>query len=393
MKYFFIPGRSRALSKLELIKVLEVFEVDKYNLAEYTEFFTLDTKSDQLVIEKVFNRLGGCISYGLLYEDIDNVLTEVTTKDKKKITFGVSIYTDSPRNYTSRSIKDVLEDMKKYFKELKISSRYLIPQGLRLDSGQILRSKMLFEGFELVILEDKKSKVGKQYGKTLGVQDIDLYSMIEYDKPYTNKEMGVLPAKLAKILINLAQVKEGTIWDPFCGSGTILLMSLLSGLDALGSDIDPEAVKGSKENIEWLSQKGVIGDVRYEVTELDVLNPDWRKKMLLKKTSIEAIVCEPFMGPPQFKLLSAGKANTFLHDVETLYKGLFDIIDETKKKASTVVLVVPSYKTYNGWITVSLNSIVGKRWEIEKIAGEDLQWSRSNSIIKRNIFILKRKNI
>ena len=48
--------------------------------------------------------------------------------------------------------------------------------------------------------------------------------------------------QLAKSFINYAGIKKGeTILDPFCGSGTTLVESLLFGVNAIGIDINPIA--------------------------------------------------------------------------------------------------------------------------------------------------------
>jgi formyltetrahydrofolate synthetase len=90
--------------------------------------------------------------------------------------------------------------------------------------------------------------------------------------------------------------------------------------------------------------------------------------------------------------MATAKANTLLEEVSSLYEGLFKILDNIKKYQMRMVIVVPSFKTDSGWATMSINSIVGKKWEIEnRKYGEDLHWERPNSIIRRNIFILSRK--
>lgn len=55
---------------------------------------------------------------------------------------------------------------------------------------------------------------------------------------------GKFYPQLAKSLLNLSELSEGaTILDPFCGSGTVLLESMLNGFDAFGLDLNPLALK------------------------------------------------------------------------------------------------------------------------------------------------------
>lgn len=387
MKYFFITGRNYELSKAELTCVIPLY-LDSYNFTFKDTYILVETKSSPDVLKRVFNRLGGFKSFGVLYDEVDLIINELV--DTSKITFGVSVITDTSKKYTKLKIKEILEGIKSIIKEKGISVRYVMPNGLALDSAQVLHNHLLDRGFELVIF-DYEGRVS--YGKTLGIQDIETFSSIEFEKPYTNKEMGVLPAKLATIMINLLGLKSGaTIWDPFCGSGTIPLISLINGYNVLGSDIDQNSVEGTKLNIEWLAKRNKINNVGVNIFHFDVLNQDGRTVSDLRKTSIDGLVCEPYMGPPQFKVLSEVKANKLLSEVEKLYSNLFILLENIKLTDFKAVVVVPSYKTFGGWLTLSLNSIISKKWKVDKnIVERDLHWKRSNSIIKRNIFVLSKK--
>ncbi|MFH1786085.1 MAG: DNA methyltransferase [archaeon] len=81
----------------------------------------------------------------------------------------------------------------------------------------------------------------------------------EYSKPIS------IHPKFARCLVNLARVRTGQrILDPFCGTGGILIEASMMGLKAVGYDIDPEMVEGTKTNLRGLGLKGVVlrGDAR-----------------------------------------------------------------------------------------------------------------------------------
>ncbi|MFB6294876.1 MAG: TRM11 family methyltransferase [Candidatus Nanohaloarchaea archaeon] len=66
--------------------------------------------------------------------------------------------------------------------------------------------------------------------------------------------------RLARALVNLSEVERGgTVLDPFCGTGGILLEAGLIGCDVYGSDIQAEMVEGAAENLETY---GVDADIR-----------------------------------------------------------------------------------------------------------------------------------
>src|SRR3989344_7958542 len=84
----------------------------------------------------------------------------------------------------------------------------------------------------------------ERLAKTCAVQEFEEYSQRDYGRPGRGLVFGSMPPKLAKIMINLAQLPaSATILDPFCGSGTILQEALLLGYqNVIGSDVSTKAV-------------------------------------------------------------------------------------------------------------------------------------------------------
>lgn len=58
-----------------------------------------------------------------------------------------------------------------------------------------------------------------------------------------------LPPELARCMVNLTGVRHGTLTDPFCGTGGILIEAGLMGIRARGLDIDKAAVEGCSINL------------------------------------------------------------------------------------------------------------------------------------------------
>ncbi len=75
----------------------------------------------------------------------------------------------------------------------------------------------------------------------LGYQPIWLYELIDFGKPGRSMQMGMMPAKLTHLLLNIAlslsETQNPVIYDPFVGSGTTGFLANYFGLDFLGSDI------------------------------------------------------------------------------------------------------------------------------------------------------------
>lgn len=392
-QYFFEAGSFQDLSFAELVCVFNTYGVSKDSIHRFSDkiFVLRNNDVTEEVVKKVANRLGGLVRYGYVVDQMDTFLSDQIAKGNK-VTFGVSIIgqTYKQDNIFLRKLSGEIKDE---LKRNEISSRYVRPlRGeVELNAAQVLNNDIFEKGFELCIIRSEKEEI---YGCTMGVQDVNGFAARDFDKPFTDVKMGTLPPKLARIMINLTGLKQGIVWDPFCGSGTILMESAVLDLDILGSDIDPMALEYSEKNIEWLSEKGMMANIKYDIFPLDVKNPDGKTVSKLKKTEISAVVCEPFMGPPQRRIVFANRADIFLKRVAELYSWLFDILERVTHEGFVAVIIIPSYKTERGWKTIGVRDIVEKRWEVlnsQFSGGRDLKWSRKNSIITRNIFILRRK--
>lgn len=392
-QYFFQAGTFPDLSYTELVALFKMFNLNRDTIHIFSDDIFIIKSNDisEDILLKIFNRSGGFVRFGYIVENLENFLDEYI-KAKEKVTFGLSILGENKRE-DIRYIKKLANEIKRGLKEYDISSRFLIPKGkdTQLNAAQIVNNEVLEKGFELSIIRNENEEI---YAKTISIQDIEGYIERDMHRPFSDIDMGVLPPKLARMMINYTSLKEGIVWDPFCGSGTVLMESAVLGYNFLGSDIDNEALKHSEENILWLNEKGYMGNVVYDIFNFDVKNPDNRILKKLRNTNISAIVCEPYMGPPQKKIITERHAQILLKDVKKLYLDLFELLDEKIGiRGINMVLVIPSYKTDKGWKTFGIRDIASKRWELlnsEYSANRDLKWSRKNSIITRNIFILHR---
>ncbi|MHC1716709.1 MAG: TRM11 family methyltransferase [Candidatus Dojkabacteria bacterium] len=389
-QYFFEAGSFPDLSYTELVSVFEAYELKKDIIHRFSDSLflvkSLDVKEETL--DKVFKRLGGFVRYGAIIDDLDEFLNAFSTHEGK-ITFGITVLGE----YSDVFSKKLGNNIKKGLRECGISSRFVSPlRGEKaLNAAQIIHNNILAKGFELCLLNNGKEDI---YGSTLGVQNIEEFVRRDLDKPYANIEMGVLPPKLARMMVNFTGRRDGVIWDPFCGSGTIPMEAAVLGFNFFASDIDSNAVHDTEENVRWMDREEIIQDIFYEAFTLDVKQPDHEVVKKLKNSDISAIVCEPYMGVAQKRELSEQSADILLKEVESLYKALFDLIDnKIEKRGLKVVLIIPSYKTKNGWRTFGIRDFITNRWELLNTyysGGRDLKWSRKNSIITRNIFILNR---
>lgn len=64
--------------------------------------------------------------------------------------------------------------------------------------------------------------------------------------------------------------KQGTVLDPFCGSGTVLLEAILSGRNAYGADANPLARKISRVKTTIINDKylyRILNELRFEISK------------------------------------------------------------------------------------------------------------------------------
>lgn len=90
-----------------------------------------------------------------------------------------------------------------------------------------------------------------------------------------------LHPKYARALINLTGVKRGgTVLDPFCGTGGIMIEAAEMGMKAIASDFDEEMIMGCMENMDFYGLKLTdfetmdIGEIPERFGEVDAVATD-----------------------------------------------------------------------------------------------------------------------
>ncbi len=94
---------------------------------------------------------------------------------------------------------------------------------------------------------------------------------------------GIMKPQISRLMINLARAKrnpEFLLFDPFCGTGGILIEGEVIGCNTLGSDIDKAMVFGCKKNLEHL---GLVSRL---------IKADARK-LPIKGEKIDAVATDP----------------------------------------------------------------------------------------------------
>ncbi len=230
---------------------------------------------------------------------VPNLLVEQVRNVKGKVTFSVRTF-----GIDRAVVHRLYRDCKHRLKDNGMPSRYIgnerqPPVSAQLRDTGIVDGK---HGCEMVILADDEEEF-LWIGKTVAAQDPDSYTKRDMHKPVRDTRAGLLPPKLAQILLNLGRWiahemnpklgKTLTVFDPFCGTGVIPMETLLRGWHVLASDMSLKAVNGCEKNLEWLRKEF---DILKRDTTSDVWKQDATKPFELKDKP-DVIVTETMLGP------------------------------------------------------------------------------------------------
>lgn len=338
-KYIFLLGKDPQLSLAELYAVYP-----KAHFLEKNSHFAL-LEMNQVLAQGDLDQLGGVVKLAEVVEQVDrkqvvHILFDQLLSSRKinkesgsvgKIHYGLSVY-----GWSERNLRSLLLELKKKMKVAGYNSRFANQDFKNLSVAQY--KGLCKKGSEWILAKGK----GVFYvTKTIAVQDIDAYSFRDYHKPFRTMLVGMLPPKLAQILINLTQVQPNQrVWDPFCGGGVLLMEGLLKDLIMWGSDINRETLKGAQQNLAWLQTKRGI-DARIRLFYHDAATP-------LVGRLPDAVACEGYLGPPQrgyFRNLV--RQQKMLRELESLYIRFFDALKSVDLKGP-VVIAFPFYRSKQG---------------------------------------------
>ena len=363
MEYFFVLGNNPTLS------IAEISALQSGGYALAADNVLILTTEQKINCVQTINRLGGTIKIGLISAKLDNAnFTKIYSNilplfnkinSSGKFNFGISDYNIKKLNKQKLGL-----ELKKYLKNKGISSRWVTSREPTLSSVVVEQNKLINKGLELVLV-GRGQKI--LIGQTLAVQPFKQLSFRDYGRPSRDDLSGMLPPKLAQIMINLAippllapsiagtkgpachcEARAGrvggilgsnnsiTILDPFCGSGTILTEAMLMGYkNLIGSDISPKAINDTKTNIAWINN-----NFQLKITNYELFNKDTKQlSRFIKPNSIDAIITEPYLGPQRGKV----KINEVVRELNNLYSQSLAEFAKVLKPNGQVVMVWPVF--------------------------------------------------
>lgn len=407
MQYAFILGKNPTLSIAEIISVLRrerfVFVISSISINALV--IKIDKELEN--VQDFLNDLGGTIKIAQIFSeskesDVSAPILEFITSNVKasKFVYGLSFY--------GLKNKNLGFEIKRYLKTKGINTRLVLGKDAALSAPEIQHNGIIEKGADFVIIKN-----GNDFfvGRTLAIQDYESYSHRDFDRPRRNAKSGMLPPKVAQIMINLVPTYNlqfnnlPLIYDPFCGNGTILQEALIMGLDVIGSDLSADRIYDTKINLEWLAKEYDeeinIDNILFQADALKLTKEDLPIKP-------DAIVSEVYLGPPMAGHESENKINSLIQDLSKDYISFLQNTYYLLPTTQFLVLALPFYISKNN--TYFLNIIDEAKnlgyntlCPIEDLDNDSnilkeynekrntILYSREGQIVGREIIILERK--
>ncbi len=304
--------------------------------------------------------------------------------------------------------------LKKIIRKTGRSVRLVPNKSTQLNAAQVLHNQLTGPiGWELVFIRDSGKKAEQTIiAQTVKVQDIEAYSGRDRRRPKRDSKVGMLPPKLAQIIVNLAVGRlqedklvsicqtplgeptprprlEGTILDPFCGTGVVLQEACLMGYEGYGSDQDPRMVDYSESNLAWLAKSHRLPAVCCRVETADATNHIWKKPF--DYVASESYLGRPFTSDPSPEVL----AQT-VSDCNLIISKFLRNLHRQLKPGTRLCLAIPAWQVKpNNFKQLPLIDQIGdlgyNRVSFEHAGDEALIYYRQDQIVARQLIVIARK--
>jgi len=311
-------------------------------------------------------------------------------KKDGKITLGISAYGFKEG---TRDIQKTGLVLKSKLKPTGTSLRLIPNQETALSTATSHHNKLGLSDnkVELIVV---RGQSGIVVAESTGAQNITALAARDQGRPKRDAFVGMLPPKLAQIMINLAgpltantelEFTQPRILDPFCGTGVILQEAGLMRYAVYGTDLAEKMIRYTRDNLNWIQDKEKL-EINWFLHEGDAMNAKW-------EAPIDAVVAEgylgqPFSAPPSNSKLVEVRGNTN-HILSEFLKNLATQI----QPGTPVVLGVPAWKDIEGNFThlplISKVEDLGYSYvEMRNVRPDQMLYFRPDQVVAREILVL-----
>jgi tRNA G10 N-methylase Trm11 len=351
-------------------------------------------------IHIAFSRLGGSIKLCKVLAEIDShewptiqknleriIATLIEKMPKSKISLGISAYDLNvrPQQLTVTGLV-----IKKLFREQNRSLRIVPNQNSALNSAQVIHNQLTeTSGCEIICVRvDNKTIVAQ----TINEQDIKSYTTRDRNRPKRDARVGMLPPKLAQIIINLALGNSSghkiTILDPFCGTGVILQEGIRLGYPVYGTDISERMVSFSFENLVWFTKLSDQSTSNFQVDVADATTFTW-------KQPIGCVASELYLGQPFNSVPPNNKLEQVRKTCNTISENFLINLGKQIKSGVRICIALPAWQIAPDEfvhlpLIDHLSDLGYNRVRFEHVRNDCLLYYREDQVVARELLVITR---
>ncbi len=347
-----------------------------------------------------FARLGGAIRHCKVlttlptteWKEIERYLTKTTPEHAAyingKLTLGISVY---GLGVSGKHIERTCLTLKKLIRAEGIPVRIVMGKSHELSTPQVIHNNLTSDnGWELVLYRNGHETILAQ---TVHIQDIESYSARDQARPRRDARVGMLPPKLAQMIINLAVGKLETqnselrtILDPFCGTGVILQEASLMGYQVYGSDLEPRMIEYSTENLRWLDGTfGITTDSTLEVG--DAIKHGWQHA-----DYIHTVACEGYLGTAFSQVPADKYLRESIETCDRIMTGTLQNLHRQLKNGTRLCIGMPAWfisgRAKHLPCLQNLSQLGYTRVAFSHVRTHDLIYHREDQIVGRELVVL-----
>jgi putative RNA methyltransferase MTH_724 len=394
MKYVAIAGRQPLIS---LAEIQALYDKAARLVGKKLVFFEINEDGEENISPDI-NRLGGSLKLGRFFDTDFSKLAKflATAHPEGKITLGIS---DFSKQKKSGLAKQKSMELKRNLARVGRSVRVITSNEPEISSATAHHNQLGEKAgcFEIFLIDH-------EIYLSLGTQNITAYTERDQARPARDAKVGMLPPKLAQILINLCgKLPEGArVLDPFCGTGVVLQEAAIMGYVPYGTDLNERMVEYSKKNLSWLfnerNQKRfkILPDLILKKDQIleaisvgDATNFTWEGE-------IDAVAFEGYLGAPMSKPPVDIKFKTEKAKCREIAIGFLKNITPQIKSGTPVVMALPAWLRENGKYAGLniLDEIQEMGYNFEKfqdLSQSDLLYYREGQIVAREIIVIRKR--
>lgn len=335
-------------------------------------------------------------------EQIVNAYSQAWSDHEGKITLGISAY---GFDVATRDVQKTGLVLKSRLKKHGVSLRLIPNSEPALNTATSHHNKLGLSTskVELIVVRAGGGRI--IVAESVGAQNITALAQRDQGRPKRDAFVGMLPPKLARIMVNMAESRLAEddkpansdipnsnspkiLLDPFCGTGVVLQEALLLGYSVLGTDLSQKMVDYSVINLEWLSTKYRLAGLTSDIQPGDAMTAHW-------PSPIDAVVTETYLGLPFSAPPSSDKLAEVRGNCDSIVTDFLKNLRPQIKPGTPVCLAVPAWRDIDGHFTHlpligELSRLGYAHIKLKNARPDQLLYYRENQVVARELLILAR---